>query len=141
MYCITCKDRKKILGRGSMNCFLECGHFQNRRSIEYVSLIIVNEEINENYKGRPYMWLSERINEKKAMYKMYNCPGGHINEGETEREAIEREVYEETNLILTEGIIKEIGTLTVENNKNRERGLKVIHPEHGQRQANHQPAL
>ena len=111
-----------------MNCLLECGCLQNQKTIEYVSLIIVNEEIDENYEGKPYMWLSERINERKAMYKMYNCPGGHINEGETEREAIEREVYEETNLVLTkEGMIKKIGTLTVENDKNREKGLKVIH--------------
>jgi ADP-ribose pyrophosphatase YjhB (NUDIX family) len=114
--------------KGHMNCLLECGCLQNQKTIEYVSLIIVNEEIDENYEGKPYMWLSERINEKKAMYKMYNCPGGHINEEETEREAIEREVYEETNLILTkEGMIKKIGTLTIENDKNREKGLKVIH--------------
>src|ERR1051325_3888935 len=64
---------------------------------------------------------------KESMNKMYNCPGGHINEDETEKEAIEREVYEETNLILTEGTIKKIGTLIVENNKNREKGLKIIH--------------
>jgi ADP-ribose pyrophosphatase YjhB (NUDIX family) len=128
MYCIECKDRKKILRKGHMNCLLECGCLQNQKTIEYVSLIIVNEEIDENYEGKSYMWLSERINERKAMYKMYNCPGGHINEGETEREAIEREVYEETNLVLTkEGMIKKIGTLTVENDKNREKGLKVIH--------------
>jgi len=128
MYCIGCESRKKILERGHINCLLECGHFQNRRTIEYVSLIIINQEIDENYEGEPYMWLSERINEEKAMYKMYNCPGGHMIKEETEKEAIKREVYEETNFVLTkEEMIKKIGTLIIENNKNREKGLKVIH--------------
>ena len=128
MYCINCENKKKILEEGHFNCMLECGHVQNRKTIEYVSLIIVKQEIDENYKEEPYMWLSERINENKAMYKIYNCPGGHMNEEETEKEAIEREIYEETSLNLTyEKKIKKIDTLIVNNNKNREKGIKVIH--------------
>ena len=67
--------------------------------IKYVSIILVNKHINEksNY-DEPYMWLSERINQNKPMYQLYNCPGGHMNKYESEEDALRRELKEETNL-------------------------------------------
>ena len=68
------------------------------------------------------MYCIQCENKKKILER------GHMNEEETEKEAIEREVYEETSLNLTyEKKIKKIGTLIVNNNKNREKGIKVIH--------------
>jgi hypothetical protein len=55
--------------------------------IKYVSIILVDKHLNErSIYYEPYMWLSERINQYKPMYQLYNCPGGHMKENESEVE-------------------------------------------------------
>ena len=97
--------------------------------IKYVSIILVNKHINEksNY-NEPYMWLSERINQNKPMYQLYNCPGGHMNEYESEEDALRRELKEETSWILwNNSELRKIGTITIDNNNNRDYGKKMIY--------------
>ena len=80
---------------------------------KYVSIIMLKHEINpENYEN-PFMYLSQRINPNKSMYKQYQCPGGHIDEiickecitkqcehmrMEKPMETLTREMREETRL-------------------------------------------
>ena len=78
-------------------------HFTHKATHEYVSIITLetNEEINENYDGKPIFWLHQRINSTKAMFKYYGCPGGHIEKEdkkvrEPTLEAAQREFSEET---------------------------------------------
>src|SRR5215208_5069233 len=107
---------------------MTCNHLQSVFTYEYVSLIVINQKITENYNGEPYMWLSERINEEKSMYELFNCPGGLIYHGESEEEALFRETMEETTLnLMEEPIPWKIGTFTIENNENQDMGIKVIH--------------
>ena len=118
----------KISGGDDDNYLMECGHKQTVYTIEYVSLIVINKQINVNYTGEPFLWLSERINEKGTMHGMYNCPGGHIYTDETEEEALIRETFEETALNLNnENTTRKICTHVIYNNENRDNGLKVVH--------------
>ena len=113
MHCQECK--KKI--------------YSPDKIIKYVSIILVNKHLNErNRYYEPYMWLSERINQYKPMYQLYNCPGGHMKENESEEEALRRELKEETNWILWDKPeLSKIGTITIDNNKNRDYGKKIIY--------------
>src|SRR5436309_4090499 len=74
------------------------------------------------------MWLSERINQNKPMYQLYNCPGGHMNEYESEEDALRRELKEETSWILWNNPeLTKIRTITIDNNNNRDYGKKMIY--------------
>src|ERR1041384_1872542 len=79
------------------------GHFTHKATHEYVSIITLetDEEIDENYDGKPIFWLHQRINSTKAMFEYYGCPGGHIEKEdkkvrEPTLEAAQREFLEET---------------------------------------------
>jgi ADP-ribose pyrophosphatase YjhB (NUDIX family) len=92
------------------------------RIIGYVSTILITQQLNENYDGRPFIWLSKRINPNKPMYGWYNCPGGHLNTYETVEQCLTRELEEETGIIVTQASERpiKIGTIVVNKNKNRE---------------------
>src|SRR6266498_4861785 len=61
---------------------------------EFVSIILKNK------KGK--IWLAKRINKDKPLYGKYSCPGGKIEENETQKQACSRELLEETNLTIKE---------------------------------------
>ena len=79
-------------------------HFIHEPTHEYVTIITLeaDEEINENYDGRPIFWLHKRINPMKSMFGYYGCPGGHIEKEDKKLkeptiEAAQREFSEETS--------------------------------------------
>src|SRR5438034_9357890 len=61
---------------------------------EFVSIILKDKD------GK--LWLTKRINEEKPLYGKYSCPGGKMEENESQRQACSRELLEETNLIIKE---------------------------------------
>src|SRR2546421_13073915 len=90
----------------------------NGKLIEYVSIILKNPDNN--------LWISQRINPDKAMYKWYQCPGGHIEPNESRSNALIRELYEETNLTGNNSLTY-IGVHEITTNDNREHGLKRVY--------------
>src|ERR1700731_1081748 len=98
---------------------------KQRKTIKYVSMIIINQEVDRNLRNKKFMWLSKRENPDKAMYEYMQCAGGHIEENEDLEEAIIREVKEETNLNIMDKW-KNLTTFVIENDQDREKGRKEI---------------
>ena len=96
-----------------------------RKTIRYVSMIIINQEVDRNLRNKKFMWLSKRENPYKAMFGYMQCPGGHIEENEDPEEAIVREMKEETDLNIIHKW-KDLTTFVIENDQDREKGRKEI---------------
>ena len=95
----------------------------NRLGIDKVPVYLTSKEINENKDSSYYVSEAKDINkiakvviiqDGKALILFragsqrhadkWDLPGGHLNEGEEPKEALLREVYEETGLTLSEPI-------------------------------------
>ena len=65
---------------------------KNIKEPKYVLNILYND------KG---VYLSERVQENKEMYDLWQFPGGKVEKGETSEEAVLRETAEETDIELS----------------------------------------
>ena len=67
-------------------------YFTITRTIEFVSLIIINEH--------DQLLVSQRTNPTKPMYLHYQCVGEKIEQKESRVQTLSRELLEETGIIL-----------------------------------------
>src|SRR5947207_2677096 len=79
---------------------------------EFVSIILKDKD------GK--LWLTKRINKEKPLYGKYSCPGGKMEENESQRQACSREIEEEhTSFFMMRTINQtlEIGQIETKNFK------------------------
>ncbi len=104
---------------------------------EFVSIILKDK------KGK--IWLAKRINKEKPLYGKYSCPGGKMEENETQEQACSRELLEETNLTIKENdkSLKYIQTNEYSDNRdgyvNTKRIVHLYELEHSGNPVNTEP--
>src|SRR6266498_5860414 len=104
---------------------------------EFVSIILKDK------KGK--IWLAKRINKDKPLYGKYSCPGGKMEENETQEQACSRELLEETSLMIKENnsSLKYIQTNEYSDNRdgyvNTKRIVHLYELEHSRNPVNTEP--